>query len=173
MLGQTFSSWRTSIRGDQLPSVALFLHNGVNQEHFIPQMHHLLSKTPPIMWLLKKQAEIITDSKGCILFTLWSLSSSHSSFFVFLSLYLICSSPTCLPHFLVPLQPLPLQVLSLIHHSLAFSFFPRVYFQEMGSKCKMDWDTGLGIGCLVFLICFISVQFWEKGWGNTKTMRIQ
>lgn len=31
--------------------MAIFLRNGVNQEHFIPQMHLLLRKTPLIMWL--------------------------------------------------------------------------------------------------------------------------
>lgn len=124
---------------------------------------------PLIMWLLWKNKLKVSDSKGCILFTLWS---SHSSFFVFLSLYLICSSLTRLHHFLVPLQPLPLHVLSLIHHSLAF-FFLRVFSRDRdqeqdGLRCWARYWLSF-----VFLICFISVRCWEEGWGNTKTMRIR
>lgn len=145
----------------------------VNLEHFIPQMHHLLRKMPLITWLLCKAAEGITHSKCCILFTLLNLSSFPSSFFVFLLLYLMCSSPTRLPHFLFPLEPLPSQLLSLIHHLLAFFFLSICVFWRTGERaedglrlCSRHWLS------FVLLICFISIWCWEEGWGgNAKTIR--
>lgn len=93
-----------------------------------------------------------------MLFFVYPSESFHSSFFVFLLLYLMCSSPTCLPHSLFPLEPLPSQLLSLIHHLLAFFFLSICVFSRNGERkedglrlCSRYWLS------FVLLICFISI----------------
>lgn len=103
------------------------------------------------MWRLCKPAEGITHSKYCIFCTLPSLSSFHSSFCVFLLFDLICSSLPRLPHFLFPLQPLPSQLLCLIHHLLAFFFLSTcVFFEKPGAGGR--WIETSGSVLVVFCV---------------------
>lgn len=132
--------------------------DGISHEHFIPQMQHVLRKKPLIMWLWWRPAESITQRR--ILFTLWNLSALHPSFLVCLPLYLICSSPTCLPLFLVPLQPLPSQL--LYPHPSLLAFFPPFLSTRVLSRDGEQEQDGLRRWArhwlsFVFLICFIRV----------------
>lgn len=156
--------------------MAIFLRNGVNQEHFIPQMHLLLRKTPLIMWLSwknKPKAPQTATAVLCSPFGVFPLCIHPSlSFSRFIS-------SACLPRvyliFWSHFSPSPCRCFPSSITPRLFSFFPRVYFQKMESKSKMEtlrrwpwcWLS------FVFLICFISIRRWEELWGNAKTMHIQ
>lgn len=81
-------------------------------------------------------------------------------------------SPAFTP-FLFPLQPLPSQLLRLIHHLSPFFLRSTCVFSRTGKR----GEDGLRRWArywlsFVFLICFISVWCWEEGrGGDAKTMR--
>lgn len=156
--------------------MAIFLRNGVSQEHFIPQMHLLVRKTPLITWLLwkKKKLKAPQTAKAvfCLPFGVFPLCIHPS--LSFSPLYLICLSPTRLPHFLVPLQPLPLQVLPLIHHSSSFFLsFHVCIFKRRWARARCV-ET---LGSVLVVFCVFNLLYQHPalggGWGNAKTMRIQ
>lgn len=92
------------------------------------------------------------------------------------SLFCFISSarlPRVYPVFLSPLQPLPSQLLRLIHHLSPFFFRSTCVFSRAGER-EEDGLRRLARYWLsfVFLICLISVWCWEEGrGGDAKTMR--
>lgn len=150
MLGQTSSSWRTSIRGGQLPSVAVFLHNGVNQEHFIPQMHHLLGKTPPIMWLLKNKLKASQTAKAvfCLPFGVFPLRIHPSlSFSRFIS---SARLPRVYPIFWSHFSHSPCRCFPSSITPWLFLSFHVCIFKRWGARAR--WIETLGL--VLVVLCF-------------------
>lgn len=131
--------------------MAIFLRNGVNQEHFIPQMHLLLRKTPLIMWLLwknKLKAPQTSKAVFCLPFGVFPLCIDPSlSFSRFIS-------SACLPRvyliFWSHFSPFPCRCFPSSITPRLFSFFPCVYFQETGARAR--WVETLGSVLVVFCV---------------------
>lgn len=144
----------------------------VNQEYFIPQMHHLLRKKLPIMWLWKNKLKVSQTAKAvfCLLFGVFPLRIHPSlSFSLSHLLVSLVFTPFSGPVLATPLAG------TFPHPSLlGFFFLSTCVFSRAGEpeqdglrRWARYWLS------FVFLICFISVQCWEEGWGNAKTMRIR
>lgn len=143
--------------------MAVFVR-GVDLEHFIPQMHHLLRKTPLIMCLLwENKLKALQTAQAVLFYPMDSFLFIHPSlsFCRFISsTRLPCVYPIFWSHFShSPCRCLSSSItpwLSLCFHVC----FLRDREQEDGlRRWAWYWLS------FVLLICFIS-GCWKEGWAN-------